>query len=94
MRILFDYLLILPKKDNFTSGGIALPDTYQSDHATFSRGTVVERGPGRYNNNGVLIPMNTNKNDIVLYITQNSILVTISGTNYILIREPDVVLVE
>ena len=73
-----------------SSGGIILPDTAQEKP---QQGTVVALGPGKVNDSGSLIEMTVKKNDKILYGKYSGSEVNIEGTDYIIMRESDILAV-
>jgi chaperonin GroES len=65
IRPLRDFIVVRPiEKATVTAGGLIVPD--QASYEGIARGEVVSVGPGRYEN-GMLIPMNLNEGDMVMY---------------------------
>jgi len=63
-----DRVLIKPQEaEEVTSSGIIIPDTATEGAV---RGTVVAVGPGKYSENGTLIPLTVKVGDEVLYGTK------------------------
>jgi len=63
-----DRVLIRPQEaEEVTSFGIIIPDTATEGSV---RGTVVAVGPGKYSENGTLIPLTVKVGDEVLYGTK------------------------
>ena len=71
-----------------TAGGIIIPDNAREKP---SRGSVIARGDGAYEN-GARIPMSVKAGDIVLFAKWASSAneVKIDGTDYVLIKETDI----
>lgn len=69
-----------------TKGGIIVPDTAKEKPVL---GEVVAVGPGRRGDDGKLIPMEVKKGDKVLYGKYSGTEVTISGDDYLIMRESD-----
>ena len=75
-----------PPEDK-TSGGIILPDTAQEKP---QQGTVAARGPGKVSDSGSLIKMTVKKGDKILYGKYSGTEVNVEGTDYIIMRESDI----
>ena len=75
-------------EENKTAGGIIIPDTAKEKPV---RGRVVAVGDGIYEN-GAKVPMSVAVDDIVLFAKWASSLneVKIDGTDYVLIKESDI----
>ena len=81
-------LLVLPiPAESTTKGGIIIPDS-AAERAM--RGTVQAAGPGLYNDNGTLRPMQVKKGDQVYYGKYAGSEVTIEGVDYLIMLEGDV----
>ena len=76
------------EEENRTAGGIIIPDTAKEKP---SRGRVIAVGDGLIEN-GQKIPMSVKKDDIVLFAKWASSAneVKIDGTDYVLIKESDI----
>jgi len=68
-----------------TAGGIIIPDTAKEKP---QKGTVVAVGPGKKDE-----PMTVKVGDSVLYGKYAGTEITIDGTNYLIMRESDIVAV-
>jgi len=66
-----------------TAGGIIIPDTAKEKP---QKGTVVAVGPGKKDE-----PMTVKVGDVVLYGKYAGTEITIDGTNYLIMRESDIV---
>ena len=88
----------LPKKvvvepapaEDKSAGGIILPDTAQEKP---QQGTVVASGPGKVSDSGSLIEMTVKEGDKVLYGKYSGSEVAFSGTDYVIMRESDILAV-
>lgn len=76
-----------------SSGGIIIPDTAKEKP---SQGEVVAVGPGGRDESGKLIPMDIKAGDRVLFGKWSGTEVKIDGTEYLIMKESDImgVLVE
>ena len=81
-------LLARMEEENKTAGGIIIPDNAREKP---SRGRVIATGPGAFEN-GVRVPMSVKEKDIVLFAKWASSAneVKIDGTDYVLIKETDI----
>ena len=70
-----------------TAGGILLPDAARQKP---QQGTVVAVGPGRLMDNGTRAPMAVKVGDLVLFGKYSGSDVEVSGTEYKILRESDV----
>ena len=73
-----------------SSGGIILPDTAQEKP---QQGTVVAAGPGKVSDAGSLIEMTVKEGDKVLYGKYSGSEVAFDGTDYVIMRESDILAV-
>ena len=73
-----------------SSGGIILPDTAQEKP---QQGTVVAVGPGKISDSGALIEMSVKEGDKILYGKYSGTEVNVAGTDYIIMRESDILAV-
>ena len=71
-------------------GGLYIPDTAKEKP---QQGEVVAVGPGRVSDEGKTIDMELKKGDKVLYGKYSGTEVTVSGENYLILRESDVLAV-
>ena len=72
------------------NGGIILPDTAQEKP---QQGTVVAVGPGKVSDSGALIEMSVKEGDKILYGKYSGTEVNVAGTDYIIMRESDILAV-
>ena len=70
-----------------SSGGIILPDTAQEKP---QQGTVVATGPGKVSDSGILVEMSVKDGDKILYGKYSGTEVNVAGTDYIIMRESDI----
>ena len=71
-------------------GGLYIPDTAKEKP---QQGTIVAVGPGRLNDDGVRIPMEVKEGDRVLYGKYAGTEVKLSGQDYLIVKEGDVLAV-
>ena len=88
LRPLQDRVLIRRvEHEAMTSGGIFIPDTAQEKP---TEGEVVAVGPGLRNEAGKLHPPDVKVGDRVLFGKYSGNEITLDGTEYIIMREDDV----
>jgi chaperonin GroES len=86
IKPLADRVLVEPAAaEEKTAGGIIIPDTAKEKP---QKGTVVAVGPGKKDE-----PMTVKNGDSVLYGKYAGTEITIDGTNYLIMRESDIVAV-
>ena len=88
VRPLADRILIrrIEEKESIR-GGIIIPDTAKEKP---QEGEVVAVGPGRMNDEGKRIAMDVKKGDRILIGKYSGTDVKIDGTEYVILREDDV----
>jgi len=86
IKPLADRVLVEPAPaEEKTAGGIIIPDTAKEKP---QKGTIVAVGPGKKDE-----PMSVKVGDTVLYGKYAGTEITIDGTDYLIMRESDVVAV-
>ena len=86
IKPLADRVLVEPAQaEEKTAGGIIIPDTAKEKP---QKGTVVAVGPGKKDE-----PLTVKVGDQVLYGKYAGTEITIDGTNYLIMRESDIVAV-
>jgi chaperonin GroES len=70
-----------------TKGGIIIPDTAQEKPM---QGEIVAVGPGGRDETGKLIPLDVKAGDIVLFGKWSGTEVKIDGTEYLIMKESDI----
>ena len=73
-------------EEETTISGIVLPDTSNEKP---QRGRVLATGPGRYED-GKLVPLDVVEGDEVVYSKYGGTEVTVSGDDYLILRESDI----
>ncbi|KND47168.1 MAG: chaperonin GroES [Parcubacteria bacterium C7867-004] len=92
IKPLGDRVVVQPiQKDEVSSSGIIIPDTLKPEKP--ERGTVVAAGPGKYGDEGDLIPMTVKVGDKVLFSKYGYDEVKIDGTEYYILSESNVLAV-
>jgi chaperonin GroES len=74
-------------EETTTKGGIIIPDTAQEKPA---EGKVVSVGNGKVSDDGKRIPLEIKKGDRILFGKYSGTEVKISGEEYLIMREDDV----
>ena len=88
LKPLSDRVVVEPAAaEEKSSGGIILPDTAQE---TPQQGTVVAAGPGKISDSGTLVEMSVKSGDKILYGKYSGTEVNVAGTDYIIMRESDI----
>ena len=88
IRPLHDRVLVEPRKeDEVKKGGIIIPDTAKEKP---QEGKVIAVGPGKYDNNGKLIPVQVKAGDTVLMPKYGGTEVKIDDREFQIIREEDI----
>ena len=75
------------EEEEMKRGGIIIPDTAKEKP---QQGEVMAVGPGRYDETGKRIPMEVKKGDRILMGKYSGTEVKIEGTEYLIMREDDV----
>jgi chaperonin GroES len=85
---LADRMVVRPiAREEVTKGGIVLPDTAKEKP---QEGEVLAVGPGRMSDDGVRIPMDIKKGDVVLYSKYGGTEVKVEDEELIILRESDI----
>ena len=79
-------VLKLMEQEEKTQSGIVLPDTAKEKP---SKATVVAAGPGKYDDNGNLVPMPVKVGDIVVFARYAGTEVKVEGEDYLVMRASD-----
>lgn len=88
VKPLADRIIIRPlEAEQKTAGGIIIPDAAKEKP---QRGEVVAAGPGKVADNGQKVEMSVKKGDTVLYGKYSGTEVQIDGSDYLIMRESDV----
>ena len=88
LKPLADRVVVEPAAaEEKSSGGIILPDTAQEKP---QQGTVVATGPGKVSDTGTLVEMSVKDGDKILYGKYSGTEVNVAGTDYIIMRESDI----
>lgn len=88
LKPLEDRVVVEPKKaEDKTASGIILPDTAQEKP---QEATIVAVGPGKASDSGTIVKMTVKVGDSVLYGKYSGTEVTVDGTEYLIMRESDI----
>ena len=91
VRPLADRVVVEPAPaEDVSTGGIILPDTAQEKP---QQGTVVAAGPGKVSDSGSNVAMEVKKGDKVLYGKYSGTEFSYEGTEYLIMRESDILAV-
>ena len=91
LKPLADRVVVEPAPaEDKSAGGIILPDTAQEKP---QQGTVVAVGSGKVSDSGALIEMSVKEGDKILYGKYSGTEVNVAGTDYIIMRESDILAV-
>ena len=91
VKPLADRVVVEPAPaEEMSSGGIILPDTAQEKP---QQGTVVAAGPGKVSDAGTTVAMEVKKGDKVLYSKYSGTEFSFEGTDYLIMRESDILAV-
>jgi chaperonin GroES len=80
----------ISEQDDKTAGGIYLPDAAKEKPQV---GAIVSAGPGKRNDDGQLVPLEVKVGDKVLYSKYAGTEVKLSGEDYVLLAERDILAV-
>ena len=75
------------EEDTKTKGGIIIPDTAQEKPM---QGEIISVGPGARDENGKVQPLDVKKGDRVLFGKWSGTEVKIDGTEYLIMKESDI----
>ena len=91
VKPLSDRVVVEPAPaEDVSSGGIILPDTAQEKP---QQGTIVAAGPGKVSDSGKAIAMEVKKGDRILYGKYSGTEFSFEGTEYLIMRESDILAV-
>ena len=90
MKMLANYILVDPEPwAEAKQGSIILPDN-QEARAKFSRGTVVEVGPGLWLHNGDRPSIEVNEGNHVLYFKAGAADIVVGGKSMHIVQEREI----
>ena len=81
---------VLVKKDpseQYTSAGLIIPDNAKDKPQT---GTVLEVGPGKFDDAGARVPMGFKKGDKILYAKYSGIDIKINGEQLVVLTDREI----
>ncbi len=88
LQPLHDRIVVEPaSQEEKTAGGIILPDSAKEKPL---KGTVVAVGPGKTLDSGKTVPVEVKVGDTILYGKYSGTEVTVSGSDYVILRSDDV----
>ncbi|MBD3347289.1 MAG: co-chaperone GroES [Chitinivibrionales bacterium] len=88
IKPLADRILVQPlEAEEKTAGGIIIPDNAKEKP---QKGEVVAVGPGKFSDSGQKIDMTLKKGEKVLYGKYSGTEVNIEGSDYLIMKESDV----
>ena len=88
VKPLADRVIVKPlEAEEKTAGGIIIPDNAKEKP---QKGEVVAVGPGKVSDSGQKVEMELKKGDKVLYGKYSGTEVSVEGTDYLIMRESDV----
>ena len=91
VKPLSDRVVVEPAPaEDVSSGGIILPDTAQEKP---QQGTIVAVGPGKVADSGKTVAMEVKKGDRILYGKYSGTEFSFEGTEYLIMRESDILAV-
>ena len=91
VKPLSDRVVVEPAPaEDVSSGGIILPDTAQEKP---QQGTIVAAGPGKVSASGKTVAMEVKKGDRILYGKYSGTEFSFEGTEYLIMRESDILAV-
>ena len=73
--------------EEVSNGGIILPDTAKEKP---QQGEIIATGPGKISDSGNLIKLTVKKGDSILYGKYSGTEITVDGTEYLIMRESDI----
>ncbi len=87
IKPLADRVIVQAMEAETMKGNIIIPDTAKEKP---QQGKIVAVGPGRTDDNGNRVEPEVKKGDVVLYGKYAGTEVTVSGNDYLILREGDV----
>ena len=87
IKPLADRVIVAPMEQETMKGGIIIPDTAKEKP---QQGKIVAVGPGKVSESGERVAPEVKKNDVVLYGKYAGTEVTVEGSDYLILRESDV----
>jgi len=87
IKPLADRVIVAPMEKETMKGGIIIPDTAKEKP---QQGKIVAVGPGQISDSGERVAPEVKKGDIVLYGKYSGTEVSVDGSDYLILRESDV----
>ncbi len=88
VKPLADRVVVRPfEQEEMKQGSIIIPDTAKEKP---QQGEVIAVGPGKISDSGVKVDMQVKKGDKILFGKYSGTEVTIDGTDYLIMRESDI----
>ncbi len=87
IKPLADRVIVQAMEAETMKGGIIIPDTAKEKP---QQGKIVAVGPGRTDDNGNRVAPEVKKGDVVLYGKYAGTEVTVEGSDFLILREGDV----
>ncbi|MFA6526967.1 MAG: co-chaperone GroES [Candidatus Babeliales bacterium] len=88
IKPLYDRVLVKRlESEQMSAGGIIIPDTAQEKT---QMGSVVETGEGKLLSDGTIKPLRVTKGDKVIFGKYSGTEVKLTGTEYLILREDEV----
>jgi chaperonin GroES len=78
----------LLEQEDTTKSGIVLPDTAKEKP---SKAKVVAVGPGKYDDNGKLVPMPVSIGDVVVFAKYSGTELKLDGEEFLVLRATDLI---
>jgi chaperonin GroES len=92
LKPLNDRVIVTPlAADEKTAGGVILPDTAKEKP---NKGKVLSVGPGRTLDDGKVVALGVKKGDVVYYGKYSGTEVKVSGEEFKILREEDILGIE
>lgn len=90
IRPLYDRVVVRRLEEDTTSGGIVIPDSAKDKP---SRGEVIAVGPGKRGNNGNYCDIGVKVGEKILFGKYAGTEVEVAGSDYVVMREDDIMAV-
>ncbi len=87
IKPLADRVIVQAMEAETMKGGIIIPDTAKEKP---QQGKIMAVGPGRVSDDGTRVKPEVKKGDVVLYGKYSGTEVTVSGDEYLILREGDI----
>lgn len=91
LKVLYDYILVKPEKENKEVDGVIMPKSYEEKPAW---GEVMAIGEGRLFENGKIIPLKVIIGNFILFQRYSATPIDIDGVGYLILREDDIIAVK